>query len=440
MSEESSLGEPANLDDAQSSRRPRRRRTTVISFAAGALAAAAIAVVVIVATGSAAQPQRYTGVPVPCTLVSPSTLAKYMPSATSRPTVLPSSSTQQEGGCTWSSISDGEDRVLTVEVAVYTSSSGVTKARQAFSQGLHCTTCRAGRGSTVTTLPVTGVGDQAAALSVVSGAHDLLMGVRSGNADIALVYDIDPIGSAPPLPARAVLLADATAMSRDVLAALAHPAAVTSATAAASSTPSAIVSSPSPSIVSSPSPSQGPQYVNPSHACTLVTPATLARYLPGGTEVPPAPSTVPTTSLPGMPRQSECGWTTPNGVVLSLSISVFNSASGTAAARSQFEIGVQLTKQGSVIAGAHTKVNGSRPVAGLGDQATVILQTTTVPSLGSYATTHGDQLFIWSGNAVIGVDMSYASSAILPTLPSRAEQLTTAVGIARGVLAALPKS
>jgi hypothetical protein len=383
---------------------------------------------------------------VPCTLVSRSTLAKYMPSATSSPAVLPSSSTRQEGGCTWSSISDGEDRILTVEIAVYTSSSGVTKARQAFSQGLHCTTCRAGRGITVTTLPVTGVGDQASALSVISSAHDLLMGVRSGNADIALVYDIDPIGSAPPLPARAVLLADATAMSRDVLAALAHPAAVTSATATASPTPSAIVSSPSPprSILSSPSivssPSQGPQYVNPSHACTLVTPATLAEYLSGGTEVPPVPSTVPATSLPGMPQQSECGWTTPGGVVLSLSVSVFNSASGAGAAQSQFEIGVQLAKQGSVIAGAHTKVNGSRPVAGLGDQATVILQTTTVPSLGSYATTHGDQLFIWSGNAVIEVEMSYASSVILPTLPSRAEQLTTAVGIARGVLAALPKS
>jgi hypothetical protein len=75
---------------------------------------------------------------------------------------------------------------------------------------------------------------------------------------------------------------------------------------------------------------------------------------------------------------------------------------------------------------------GKRSVTGLGDQATALLQTDDVPSLGNDGVSDYVNLFVWSGNAVINVEYSVP-------LPS-AEQVPGAVAIARDLMSGLPRA
>jgi len=385
-----------------------------MGFGAGILVAAVIAAVVLVVVRPGDQRLKYTSMPAPCIMVTAASLAKYMPDATSSPQSMPSSSAHQEGGCSWSSISGGQDRNLLLRVDVFGSSSGLTSAQQAYQRLVSAPACC--ENLTVSTRPVTGLGDQAVALFITekpaaNGAAvpppGVSLIVRSGNADINLGYDAFPIGSARASVTPATELAGAIAMASDALAALANPA------AAASAAPS-----PAPSPAT-PSPPPGPRYASPHDACLLVKAATLARYAPGAvaSKIP-----VPTSSggVPGEPQLSNCGWAGPNAsIVLELTIDADSPT-----AQQGYEFGVQYARQNE----NGTTFHGAQTVTGVGQQATAIFQTLSgSPSVA---------LHVWSGNAEFEVSIS---DLPFSTPLSRATKLAADIAIARDVLAGLPK-
>jgi hypothetical protein len=389
-----------------------RRKPLIIGFGAGILVAALVAVV-LVAVRPGAQQLKYTSLPAPCDLVSAASLAKYMPDVTSSPQSTPSNSTDQQGACTWSSITGGQDRSLLVQVDVFGSSSGPSRAQQSYQREVSGPGCC--KGLKISTRPVTGLGDQAMALvitqSEVKGAPGLPPGaalvVRSGNADINLTYSIFPIGSAKPALTIAAQQAGEIAMARDVLAALANPAAAASPAAATSVAPSS-TASPSP---------LGPRYASPHDPCTLIKAATLARYAPGAAakQIP-----VPAGTVPGTPQLSNCGWEEPNGsIVLELTIDPDSPS-----ARQGYEFAVQYARQNK----SGTKFHGAQAVTGVGQQATAIFQTIlgNSPSVA---------LYVWSGNAEFQISFT---DLPFSTPPSRATKLAADIAMARDVLAALP--
>ena len=95
------------------------------------------------------------------------------------------------------------------------------------------------------------------------------------------------------------------------------------------------------------------------------------------------------------------------------------------------------------MASAHTRIDQTQQLADVGDAATVIFETETIPSIGSSGTSHMVNLEIWSGNAVIEVVLTYAnltvSGAPPPPLPSRAAQRATVRALAQTILAAMPR-
>ena len=378
--------------------------------------AAVIAAVVLVVARPGGQPLKYTSLPPACDTVSAASLAKYLPDATSSPQSRPSSSADQEGACSWSSITGGQDRDLLVLLDVYGTSSGLTKAQQAYQGDIALSV--SSHDATLSRRLVTGLGDQATAQFIIvkpggtgtaAAPPQVILTVRSGNADINLSYAVFPIGSARPALTPAAELAGTIAMARDVLVALANPAAAASAAAA----PAASSAGPpaSPSL-------QGPRYVSPRDPCTLVRAATLARYAPGATASKiPVPSG---TTVPGAPQLSNCGWATPNAsILLELTID-----SDSAAARQGYEFGVQYARQNQQGLTFH----GAKAVTGVGQQATAIFQVMTgnSPSVA---------LYVWSGNAEFQV-----SFTDLPfgTQTSRAAKLAAVIAMARDILAALP--
>jgi hypothetical protein len=349
-------------------------------------------------------------------MVSGASLAKYMPDATSSPQGRPSSSTDQEGACTWSSITGGQDRSLLVQVDVFGSSTGLTKAQQDYKRRVFAPSCC--KGVTVSTRPVTGLGDQAIAqvitTSMSQGAEPSPPGinliVRSGNADIDLAYGHLPVGSARPALTTAAELAGAIAMSRDVLAALANPVAAASA-AAAPSAASPAAASPSP---------QGPHYASPHDPCRLVRAATLARYAPGAAskQLP-----APVDTVPGTPQLSNCGWIALNGsLVLDLTIDA-----DSASAQQGYEFAVQYARHNA----NGITFNGVQTVTGVGQHASAIFQTVSIASGES----HTVVLFVWSGNADIEISFTHEPFG---SEPSRATKLAADIAMARDVLAALP--
>ncbi len=395
-----------------------RHRPLVMGFGAGILVAAVIAAVVLVVVRPGDQRLKYTSMPAPCIMVTAASLAKYMPDATSSPQSMPSSSAHEEGGCSWSSISGGQDRNLLLRVDVFGSSSGLTSAQQAYQRLVSAPACC--ENLTVSTRPVTGLGDQALALFITEkpaakGAAvpppGVSLIVRSGNADINLGYGTFPIGSARASVTPATELAGAIAMAGDALAALANPASAASAAAAAAPSP--------PASPATPSPPQGPRYARPHDACMLVKAATVARYAPGAvaSKIP-----VPTTSgsVPGEPQLSNCGWAGPNAsIVLELTIDADSPT-----AQQGYEFGVQYARQNE----NGTTFHGAQTVTGVGQQATAIFQTLSgSPSVA---------LHVWSGNAEFEVSIS---DLPFSTPLSRATKLAADIAMARDVLADLPK-
>jgi hypothetical protein len=185
--------------------------------------AAAIGAAVVLWPGS--HPREYTTLPPPCTLVTAATLARYLPGATSAP--LGSS---VPGGCHWLSTSGRQgQRELTVIGAVFGSPSGVADAKKDFELNAHTTlqTPNHEIAFTVTRQSVPGLGDQAAAQILQPGKNAIpptpviAVDVRSANADVLVTLSVDQARSAR-LPTGPQLLSDAVAITRDVLAVLAH--------------------------------------------------------------------------------------------------------------------------------------------------------------------------------------------------------------------------
>jgi hypothetical protein len=197
----------------------RRRRVLITSIAAVAAGIAAV----LLWPGS--QPQDYTSLPPPCTLVPAATLAKYMPGATGTP---------ERGaaapGCTWLSNSAQGQSELVVLPVIYDFPSGVTIAKQGFNLEVRSSVPNQSPEVTftVTRQSVTGLGDQAAAEIIWAKSNvppptpGVILYVRSRNADLTVSVNINQPGSAP-LPTGPQLLSETIAIARGVLTVLANP-------------------------------------------------------------------------------------------------------------------------------------------------------------------------------------------------------------------------
>jgi len=211
---------PADPASTVPRRRSAWRRRRVLIPAAAVAAAGAAAVVL----WPGPRAQEYRALPPPCTLVTTATLAKYVPGATGKP-LSPSA-----GGCEWHGISGSlGQRDLLVSVAVFGSSSGVAQARQLFDLDAHATAISAPHITfTVTRRPLPGLGDQAMvqiyqpSKNVVPPLADVVVDVRSQNAEFSVTFNIDLPGAQPP-PTSAELVSETIAIARDVLAVLASP-------------------------------------------------------------------------------------------------------------------------------------------------------------------------------------------------------------------------
>jgi hypothetical protein len=213
--------EPPDPVPAASRRRPAWGRRRVLIPGVAAVVAAVAAAVVLWPDPRA---QGYPALPPPCTLVSAATLAKYVPGATGKPLSPPA------GGCEWHGISGSlGQRDLLVSVAVFGSSSGAAQARQAFDLDAHATAISAPQITyTVTRRPLPGLGDQAMVQiyqpgkNVVPPLPDVVVDVRSQNAEFSVTFHIDLPGAQPP-PTSAELVSETIVIARDVLAVLASP-------------------------------------------------------------------------------------------------------------------------------------------------------------------------------------------------------------------------
>jgi len=411
MSEKSSADAPATVAPgpaprAAGSAAPWLSRASLkVRIGAAVVVVAALASVVLVVAQSGSSQPAYSSLPAPCALVSPAIVAKYLPNPARTPESELTDSTYQAGSCKWTSTVGGEDRTLVAQVFVFDSSSSITAARQAYSNtfsafGCHC------RGVTVSTKPINGLGDQAAAFYVTDGpaatvatapnagwpGANLL--VRSSNAEIALNYDVTS-------PATGTALAPATGtaqltgmitMAQSVMDALAQPSAVAS-----------VPVSPEPDYTGSPDP------------CLLITAATLATYAPGA-KVKPQPAATGS----GSPRVTSCSWGS-SGNTLLLTLSTFADA---VSARQNYAIDAQANSR-SVTA---ETVTGSVWMPDLGEEATAIFQTRSGGS-------HGVAMIVWSGN--VEISLWYAGSG--PASQDRATLLTGGIAMARDVLAALTR-
>lgn len=382
-----------------------RCRPVIAGFGAGILVVAAV---ILVAVWPSAQQLKYTGVPAPCEVLTAATLAKYLPEATSSPQSGSVGTVSQVDTCNWSSVTGGQSRILSVTIVVYESSSWLRDAQaqyQVLASGL---TGSLGKGPTVRTRPVTGLGDQAMSMVITGTPGKTLVPqiglvVRSGNADIALNYSTIPVGPASP-PTIAEQVAGTVVMARDVLTALAHATAV-QATGRALPATSAPASAPSPA---------GPRYTSPRDACALVKASTLAKY------VPHAPAGKP-SSHSGTPQLTSCFWYTPRGSLL-LNLTIYADSFS---AHDDFEFQVQSLRQG----GNGAQFSGALPVTGLGQRATATFQTV----LGTSQSVWVDA---WSDNVEIQFD--FQDRPFGPTL-SRAGKLAADIAMIRDVLADLPR-
>jgi hypothetical protein len=170
--------------------------------------------------------------------------------------------------------------------------------------------------------------------------------------------------------------------------------------------------------------SQSREYTTVPPPCTLVTAATLGRYLPGATSAPLGPS------VPG-----GCHWLSTSGRQgqreLTVVAAVFGSPSGVAEAKKDFELNARGTLQTPNHEITFTVTRQSVP--GLGDQAAAqILQ----PGKNAIPPTPVIVVDVRSVNAalVVTLNVDQAGSARLPTGP---QLLSDAVAVARDVLAVL---
>lgn len=360
MSEESSMGAAESQPTASApARGPEdlpppsqplwRRRTTIIAAAAVLLAAAGAAVAVRL-TSQSPQSQDHAVLANPCVMVSPATLAKYLPGATSTGPLPrigpPSSGVPDSGGCSW----QAPGGYLTVIATIYGSATGQYGAQQGFDSTVHANS----RGGSADR-PVPGLGDQATAIfrTIAPGPlYDTELYVRSGDALIM-------VGLGTSKPGDAAALSRATAIARDVLANLAK----------------------------APPPGQEPRYAGDFDPCHILR-AAVPRYLPGATQDPSQPSTT---------RQlfDTCSWSTPGSArTLLARADIYGFVTGPQGAEQAFNSDVR----------SNPGVTGQQPVTGLGDQAVAVF--------GVNGSSHTVLLLVWSSNAEVQV--SYTSSPYPP--------------------------
>ena len=332
---------------------------------------------------------HYAGPRDPCRLIKSATLVKYAPGATVSPGITSSGAPQSPNGspnpdgsrtttCSWDS---GGNGLVSVSLNVFPDA---VRAQQGFDIDAHALS-QGTSGITVTGDQwLTDLGEDGAVIyQTHSTQHSVQILVWSGN--IELDYWFTPVASLD----RATLLAAGVAMARDGLAALANRS--------ASSYP------------------QGPVYASPHDTCKLIKASTLARYAPGAS-IDPVPAAI------GGPFQvSNCAWGAPDGTLF-LDVTIYSDADG---ALGGYQSDTQAARQNQ----NGTRFNGSRPVKGLGDQATAIFET----SLGFPEV----DLYVLSGNAQ--VEMSFADLPFSPTL-SRDEKLAADIAMIRDVLAGLPRT
>jgi hypothetical protein len=372
-----------------------------VRIAVAVIAVAVLTSVVFVVVHSGFSQPAYSSVPAPCALVSPATVAKYLPNATRTPESMFASGTYHAGSCKWASSTGGDDRTLVAQVFVFDSSSSVTAARQAYDSSLSAFGCHC-QGVTVSTRPVAGLGDQAAVF-YITGAPDATVAtapnaafpgtsllVRSSNAEIALNYDATTAATGTALAAGSAQLTGMMSMAQDILDALAQPSAVAS-----------VPVSPEPHYAGSPDP------------CSLIATATLATYAPGATVKPQ-----PAASGSGSPQLTSCSWGSRSNSVM-LTLSSFPDA---VSARQNYQIAAQANSRS--ISGE--TVTGSVWMPDLGEEATAIFQTRSAGS-------QGVAMIVWSGNAEIS--LWYADTG--SSSPDRATLLAGGIAMARDVLAAL---
>lgn len=368
-----------------------------IRIGAAVVAVAMITLVFVVVVHSGSTQPDYSSVPAPCALISPATVAKYLPDPTRTPESMFASSSYQAGSCKWASSASGEDRTLVAQAFVFDSSSSIAAARQAYSSSLSVFGCHC-QGVTVSTRPLPGLGDQATAFYVTAGPDATVatapnaafpgtsLLVRSSNAEIALTYDVTVRGTALAPATGTGQLTGMISMAQDILDGLAQPSAVASVPV-----------------------SPEPHYAAPSDACPLITAATLAAYAPGATVKPAA-------SGSGSAQVTSCSWGSKTNFVL-LTISAFPDA---VTARQNFQVDAQANSRS--ISGE--TVTGSAWMPDLGEEAAAIFQTRS-------GSGQGVAMIAWSGN--VEISLWYAAT----TPADRATLLAGGIAMVRDVLAGL---
>ena len=144
--------------------------------------------------------------------------------------------------------------------------------------------------------------------------------------------------------------------------------------------------------------SQSRDYAILADPCALVSPATLAKYLPGASSTGPVPMAGPSSS--GPPYAGGCSWDAPGGP-LTVVAAIYGSATGQQSAQQGFDSNVHIDSQGGGV---------DRSVPGVGDKATAIFKT-----FGS-GPLDGTELYVRSGDALIFVGLStpkFADAAAL---------------------------
>jgi hypothetical protein len=174
----------------------------------------------------------------------------------------------------------------------------------------------------------------------------------------------------------------------------------------------------------------------PGQSCALVNAADVAEYLPG------AKGTAVSTSSDSTVRHARCKWSaTANGKNRSLVAEavIFRSASGVRQAQQSYHGSLSLF-------GCHCQgvTVSTKPVAGLGDQATqafIVAGPTANFRQAPIASAPGTSLVVQSSNAVIAIrlDTTQTATGLSQTSPPSSAQEAGMVTMARDVLAVLAR-
>jgi hypothetical protein len=382
-----------------------RRTSLRVRIAAGVAAAAVLAAIVFVAVPSSSPPPKpaYTSLPAPCDLVSLATLARYLPNPTGTPQSTSPLRTVRAGACKWSSTTGGQDRALHAVIGVFGSSSPVTDAHHDYNATVSALGCHC-KGVSVSTRPVTGLGDDATAVFITAGpdpdfatapnaiAAGVNLIVWSSNAEMTLSYSAIAAGTVlPPDPAKLDWL---IAVAHGILADLARPAAISAAPV-----------------------SPEPHYAGSRDPCRLVTAATLARYAPGAAVTGDTNTSV--TKDPTGARTTTCSWLSASGsIYVMLKLDVFPDAASA-------QLGFDEDAQGFSQTGGGLTVTGTRWLTDLGEEAAALDQTR--------GNERGVEMLVWSGN----IELDYWYSDIGSPPPDSTMLLAGGIAMARDGLAAL---